>query len=58
MLEAIEKTVLEGPLVVYPKPLWFPTHRGARRLAERVLTLCERPAWWRLPGLFAAALRT
>lgn len=58
MFEAIEKTVLEGPLVVYPKPLWFPTHRGARRLAERVLALCERPGWWRLPGVFAAALRT
>jgi len=56
--DALSKLFLEGPLVVYPKPLWFPTHRGAWRLAERVLALCERPRWWRLPGIFAAALRT
>jgi acyl-CoA reductase-like NAD-dependent aldehyde dehydrogenase len=57
MLDAIEKTVIEGPLVVWPKPLWFPTHRQAHVLARRVLDLYCRPAWWKLPGVFWPALR-
>ena len=26
MLEGVEKSVLEGPLTIYPKPPWFPSH--------------------------------
>jgi hypothetical protein len=55
-LEDIEKSVLEGPLVVRPKPLWFPTHRRAHTLARRVLDLYYRPAWWKLPAIATTAL--
>ena len=57
MLEGIEKTVFEGPLVAWPKPLWFPTHRQATALARRMLQLYRRPAWWKLPGVILTALR-
>ncbi|HEX7450458.1 MAG TPA: hypothetical protein VF306_23055 [Pirellulales bacterium] len=56
-LDRVEKSVLEAPLVVWPKPFWFPTHRQAHVLARRVLELYRRPAWWKLPGLVAPALR-
>jgi hypothetical protein len=56
LLDGVEKCVLEGPLVVRPKPFWFPTHRQAHRLAWRVLDLYHRPAWWKLLGLVGPAL--
>jgi acyl-CoA reductase-like NAD-dependent aldehyde dehydrogenase len=57
MLDGIEKTVIAGPLVAWPKPLWFPTHRRADQVARRVLDVYCQPAWWKLPGVFWPALR-
>ncbi|HXT59598.1 MAG TPA: aldehyde dehydrogenase family protein [Pirellulales bacterium] len=57
LLEWVEKCVLEGPLVVRPKPFWFPTHRQADKLASKVLGLYHRPDWRKLPGIFWSALR-
>lgn len=56
-LDGIEKTVLEGPLTLWPKPFWFPTHRSANSLAWKVAHLYHRPSAWRLPGIFRAALQ-
>ncbi len=56
-LGGVEKTVLEGPLVVRPKPFWFPSNRQANRLASKVLELYRQPHWSRLPSVFWAALR-
>lgn len=56
-LDRVEKSVLEAPSVVRPKPFWFPTHRQANALARRVLDLYHRPAWWKLPGLVGPAVR-
>jgi len=44
MLDGVEKTVFEGPLTVWPKPLWFPMHRTAHLLAPRVVELYRQPA--------------
>jgi len=57
LLEQIEKCVLEGPLVVRPKPFWFPSHRQADKLAWKVLGLYHQPDWRKLPGIFWSALR-
>jgi hypothetical protein len=56
MLDGIEKTVLEGPIVLSPKPFWFPTHRRPEPIAWKVLDLYGRPSVWKLPGLALAAL--
>ncbi|MEZ6070258.1 MAG: aldehyde dehydrogenase family protein [Pirellulales bacterium] len=56
-LEGVEKSLLEGPLVVWPKPLWLPTHHTAEVLAWRVVDLYARPSMWKLPGIVLAALR-
>lgn len=55
-LEGVEKSVVEAPLAVRPKPLWFPTHRQAHVLAQRVLELYHRPAWWKLARLVVPSI--
>ncbi len=57
MLEGVEKTVLEQPLVNAPKPIHFPTHRAARTLGRRLSALEATGNWGRLPGVLSAALR-
>jgi acyl-CoA reductase-like NAD-dependent aldehyde dehydrogenase len=57
MLRDVEKTILEGPLTMWPKPFWFPTHRNPEPIAWKVLDLYHRPWAWKLPGIMLAALR-
>lgn len=57
LLDQFEKTILEGPLISFPKPIWFPSHGNALQVAEKLLSLYQRPGMMRLPPLFAAALR-
>lgn len=42
-LRAVEKTVLEGPLVVVPKPIWSPNHRHAEAVAWNLFNLYHEP---------------
>ena len=56
-LHDVEKSIVEGPLVARPKPLWFASHRQAHLLARRALELYHRPAWWKLTGLIGPAMR-
>lgn len=58
MLERAEKSVLEGPLTLFPKPIWFPSNRGAEGTVRKVLDLYRNPSIWKLPGLMLAAIRT
>ena len=57
LLDAFEKTILYGPLVTFPSPVWFPSHRNALATARALLALYRRPSIVGLPKLFAAALR-
>lgn len=57
LLDQIEKTVMEGPLVNFPKPIWFPSHRNAVSVATQLVRLYHRPSVLKLPQLFAAAIR-
>jgi aldehyde dehydrogenase (NAD(P)+) len=56
MFEKAEKTVLEGPLTMFPKPLWFPSNHSGERVSWKVVELYHRPSVWKLPGLLVAAL--
>lgn len=53
-----EKTILEGPLTLFPKPLWFPTNRGAPAVVEKVIDLYAQPSVFKIPGLLLSALRS
>lgn len=57
MLQGVEKTVLEGPLTVWPKPVWFSTHARAEPVAWRLLDLYRKPSMRKLALLLADALR-
>ncbi|MBX7168994.1 MAG: hypothetical protein K1X74_21845 [Pirellulales bacterium] len=51
-----EKTVLEGPFTVFPKPLWFPSVKNADAVTWKVVDLYHRPSVFRVPGLLLSAL--
>ncbi len=57
MLEGIEKTVVRGPLTVFPKPPWFITHRNAHEVARRMVALEAAPSIFKVPGVAIAAMR-
>ncbi len=57
MLDRVEKCVLHHPAVAFPKPLFFPSHRTAHRVGERLVALEGRGGIAALPGVVAAAVR-
>lgn len=57
MLEGIEKTVVRGPLVARPKPVWFYDNRQAHRIGRKLVSFEASPGWPKLPGLAISALR-
>jgi acyl-CoA reductase-like NAD-dependent aldehyde dehydrogenase len=57
MLEGIEKTVVRGPLVARPKPVWFYDNRQAHRIGRKLVSFEASPHWSKLPGLAISALR-
>jgi hypothetical protein len=50
-LPHVEKTVLEGPLTLFPKPIWFPSHADPEPAAWAAVNLYGHPSLLRLPGL-------
>lgn len=57
LLEHVEKSVLRGPLVQFPKPFWYPGHRTLDRLARRLIDFQAAPGPLRLAEVALAALR-
>ena len=57
LVDGIEKSVLEGPLTVFPKPPWFPSHYRAESLAWSYFRLYHRPFWFNAIRLLSASLR-
>lgn len=52
-----EKTVLQGPFTVFPKPPWFVTHKRSDEVARRMLGVEVNHRFADLPGLVWQALR-
>jgi acyl-CoA reductase-like NAD-dependent aldehyde dehydrogenase len=57
MFERIQKTVIHAPFYVWPKPIWFATHKTAHRLAPKLYDFEASPALGKLPGILGLALR-
>ncbi len=57
MFSRVEKTVIRGPFRARPKPIWFASHRTARRLARRLVRFEASPSILKLPRIVALALR-
>ena len=56
MLDRPEKTVLSSPLTIFPKPIWFSTHRRPEAVATSLTDLYMHPSIWRLPSVLSSAL--
>jgi hypothetical protein len=57
MFEDIEKTVLRGPLTVFPKPAWFPGHKTLHRLGRALVHFELEPSWKGVPAIALMAIR-
>lgn len=57
LLDKAEKTVIQAPLTMFPKPVWFPSHKKAHKLGEKVVSFEFAPSLGKLPGILAQALR-
>jgi hypothetical protein len=57
MFSAVEKGVVRAPFRVFPKPPWFVSHVTSVPLLRRLTYFEADPAPWKLPGIFANALR-
>ena len=44
LLRHAEKTVLDGPLTIAPKPIWFPSHNNPEPTAWAALKLYHQPS--------------
>lgn len=56
LLEGIEKTVVRGPLTVFPKPPWFIDHKKTHVVGRRMFDLERAPNWLKVPGVALAAI--
>ncbi len=52
-----QKSVVRGPFVARPAPAWFATNKNGAEVMGRLLGFEVQPSWWKLPGLFRAALK-
>ena len=57
LLERPQKTVLKSPLSMFPKPVWFSTHRRPESVAWRLCELYGRPSLWRIPAVLSGLMR-
>jgi acyl-CoA reductase-like NAD-dependent aldehyde dehydrogenase len=57
MLAGIEKTVLEAPLIVLPKPVWLASHPEPESVAWSLCRLFQDPSLWNLSTLSFNAVK-
>ena len=56
MLEGMDKSVIRGPLVVRPRPLWFTGNPKAARVARRMIQQELAPTWTGLARVVGSVL--
>jgi acyl-CoA reductase-like NAD-dependent aldehyde dehydrogenase len=57
MLSRIQKTVVRAPFRVWPRPVWFSTHRTAHLLTPKLVRFEAAPSMGKLPGILGLAVR-
>jgi hypothetical protein len=55
MFSRAEKTVVRAPFRAWPKPIWFSSHRTARRLAPMLVRFEANPSLLRLAAMLPLA---
>lgn len=57
MFDRAQKTVIHAPFRVWPKPVWFASHRTAHRITPKLVHFEADPSWAKLPGILVPAVR-
>jgi acyl-CoA reductase-like NAD-dependent aldehyde dehydrogenase len=57
MFDRPQKTVVQSPFYVWPKPVWFATHKTAHKLAPKLSEFEAAPSMAKLPGILGLAMR-
>lgn len=57
LLENPEQCVISSPLTIFPKPMWFSTHRRPESVARSLLKFYMNPTLWRIPAILNHAIR-
>lgn len=57
MFSQVQKTVVRAPFTVWPKPVWFATHKTAHQITPKLVRFEAEPSAAKLPGIFSLALR-
>lgn len=57
MFDRPQKTVLHAPFRVWPKPVWFASHRTAHQITPKLVRFEADPSWAKLPGILGLALK-
>ena len=57
MFSRVQKTVVRAPFRVWPKPVWFATHRTAHRLTPKLSEFEAAPSLAKVAGILPLAMR-
>lgn len=57
LLDGVEKSVLRGPLTMFPKPAWFADNKKAAVIGAKLLRLEHCRSLSKLPGIALSALQ-
>ena len=57
LFDHAQKSVVRGPFVASPAPVWFATNRNASAVMRRLLAFEAKPSWSRVPALLFEALK-
>jgi len=52
-----QKSVVRGPFVAKPAPVWFATNRNAGVVMRKLLAFEGAPSWAKVPGLIASSMK-
>ena len=57
MFDRVQKAVIHAPFRVWPKPVWFASHKTAHRITPKLVHFEAAPSWAKLPGILGPAVR-
>ena len=57
LFERPQKSVVRGPFIASPAPVWFATNRNGASVMRRLLDFEAKPSWSRVPPLLVEALK-
>lgn len=57
MFSRAQKTVVRAPFYIWPKPVWFATHKTAHRVTPKLVDFEASPSIAKLPAIMGLAVR-